>query len=154
MTLRLGSSSIVGRGAVALVGAAALVAAAGACSTDTTTTGTSSTTAPAPTETAGESTAAATSAAEAAVTDAQKQQLCADIEAQLSNWRVQGPTLGRGGFNILVQTWAAQSGAINLQVVQNRSIVDEITEDNCSDTRDEAIRSLDIPDLASGLVGF
>ncbi|KQU33855.1 hypothetical protein ASH04_07290 [Rhodococcus sp. Leaf233] len=147
--MRRGTTSIAGRSAVALAGAAALLAVAGACSTDTTNTGSSSTTTTAPS-----TTVATTTPAGAAVTDAQKQQLCTDLEAQLSNWRVQGPTLGRGGLNILVQTWAAQSGVINLQVVQNRALVDDITKETCSDVRDEAIRSLDIPDLASGLVGF
>lgn len=131
-----------------MAGAAALLVVATACSTDTTNTGSSSTTTVAPTPTV------TAPPAGAAITDAQKQQLCTDLEAQLSNWRVQGPTLGRGGLNILVQTWAAQSGVINLQVVQDRAIVDDITTETCSDVRDEAIRSLDIPDLASGLVGF
>ncbi|MDV6231720.1 hypothetical protein R4P47_07485 [Rhodococcus sp. IEGM 1370] len=148
MTIRRGTTSIAGRSAVALAGAAALLVVATACSTDTTNTGSSSTTTVAPTTTV------TAPPAGAAITDAQKQQLCTDLEAQLSNWRVQGPTLGRGGLNILVQTWAAQSGVINLQVVQDRAIVDDITTETCSDVRDEAIRSLDIPDLASGLVGF
>ncbi|MEU3472321.1 hypothetical protein CH272_04320 [Rhodococcus sp. 05-340-1] len=148
MKLRRGSISILGRGAVGLAGAAALLVVATACSTDTSNTGSSSTTTVAPTTTV------TAPPADAVITDAQKQQLCTDLEAQLSNWRVQGPTLGRGGLNILVQTWAAQSGVINLQVVQNRAIVDDITTETCSDVRDEAIRSLDIPDLASGLVGF
>ncbi|MDV6302489.1 MULTISPECIES: hypothetical protein [Rhodococcus] len=148
MKLRRGTTSIAGRGAVAVAGAAALLVVATACSTDTTNTGSSSTTTVAPTTTV------TAPPADAVITDAQKQQLCTDLEAQLSNWRVQGPTLGRGGLNILVQTWAAQSGVINLQVVQNRTIVDEITTETCSEVRDEAIRSLDIPDLASGLVGF
>ncbi|MGF0312562.1 hypothetical protein [Rhodococcus sp. IEGM1428] len=148
MTTRRGTTSIAGRSAVALAGAAALLTLVGACSTDTTNTGSSSSTTVAPTTTV------TTTPAEAVITDAQKQQLCTDLEAQLSNWRVQGPTLGRGGLNILVQTWAAQSGVINLQVVQNRAIVDDVTKETCSDVRDEAIRSLDIPDLASGLVGF
>jgi hypothetical protein len=148
MKLRRGSISILGRGAVGFAGAAALLVVATACSTDTSNTGSSSTTTVAPTTTV------TAPPADAVITDAQKQQLCTDLEAQLSNWRVQGPTLGRGGLNILVQTWAAQSGVINLQVVQNRAIVDDITTETCSDVRDEAIRSLDIPDLASGLVGF
>lgn len=148
MTTRRGTTSIAARSAVALAGAAALITLVGACSTATDNTGSSSTTTVAPTTTI------ASTPAETVITDAQKQQLCTDLQAQLSNWRVQGPTLGRGGLNILVQTWAAQSGVINLQVVQNRTIVDDVTEETCSDVRDEAIRSLDIPDLASGLVGF
>ena len=149
MKLRRGSTFEARRSAVAVVGAAALLTLIGACSTDTTNTGSSSST-----TTVAPTTTVTAPPAEAVITDAQKQQLCTDLEAQLSNWRVQGPTLGRGGLNILVQTWAAQSGVINLQVVQNRAIVDDITTETCSDVRDEAIRSLDIPDLASGLVGF
>ncbi|WP_072802355.1 hypothetical protein [Rhodococcoides yunnanense] len=139
------------RAAVSLVGAVAVVGSIGACSTDSTTTGSSSqlttTTTEAPTTTAQPSAAGG-------ITDQQKQQLCTDLGEQLQEWRIQGPTLGRGGLNIVVQTWAAQSGAINLQVVQNRAIVDDITIENCPDVREEAMRSLDIPDLASGLVGF
>ncbi|MFC8181233.1 MULTISPECIES: hypothetical protein [Nocardiaceae] len=139
------------RAAAAVLGAAAVVGLA-ACGTDSANTGssaslTSTTTAPVTTTTDA-------AAAGDTITDQQKQQLCTDLGEQLQEWRIQGPTLGRGGLNIVVQTWAAQSGVINLQVVQNRSIIDDITIDNCSDVRDEALRSLDIPDLASGLVGF
>ena len=97
------------------------------------------------------STTAAT--ATATVTSDQAQTLCRDLEAQLSNWRTQGPTLGRGGLNILVQTWAAQYG-LNAAVVQNRAIVDDATEETCGDVRSQAIDLLEIPDLASGLVGL
>lgn len=139
-----------GRVAVSLVGAAAVAATVSACSTDSTTTGSSSdltsTTVAAPTTTDVD--------VADAITEQQRQQLCTDLGEQLQEWRIQGPTLGRGGLNIVVQTWAAQSGVINLQVVQNRSIVDDITVEVCPDVREEAMRSLDIPDLASGLVGF
>ncbi|MGB7363434.1 MAG: hypothetical protein WA931_10390 [Rhodococcus sp. (in: high G+C Gram-positive bacteria)] len=87
------------------------------------------------------------------VTDEQAAALCTDLEAQLSNWRVQGATVGRGGLNILVQTWAARYG-LNGVVISNRSIVDTATTDSCSDIRDQVVRILDIPDLASGLVGL
>ncbi|MBT1193579.1 hypothetical protein [Rhodococcoides kroppenstedtii] len=91
--------------------------------------------------------------ATAPVTSDQAETLCRDLEAQLSNWRTQGPTLGRGGLNILVQTWAAQYG-LNAAVVQNRAIVDDATEETCGDVRSQAIDLLEIPDLASGLVGL
>ncbi|OAK57357.1 hypothetical protein [Rhodococcoides kyotonense] len=137
--------------AVSLVGAAAVVAAATACSTDSTSTGSSSSLTTTTTSAAPTTTPAATGPA---VTDQQAQQLCTDLEQQLQEWRIQGPTLGRGGLNIVVQTWAAQSGAINVQVIQDRSIVDTVTIATCPEVRDEAMRSLDLPDLASGLVGF
>lgn len=131
---------------VSIVGAVALAATVGACGTDTTNTGQPSTTSAAPVTTA--------PAAADTITDQQRLQLCTDLGEQLQEWRIQGPTLGRGGLNLVVQTWAAQSGVINLQVFQDRSIVDEITIAECPEVREEAMRSLDIPDLASGLVGF
>ncbi len=140
-----------GRVAVSIVGAAALAATIGACSTDSATTGSSSDLAP--TSTPATPTTTQVDPADA-ITAEQRQQLCSDLSEQLQEWRIQGPTLGRGGLNIVVQTWAAQSGVINLQIVQNRSIVDDITIEDCPDVREEAMRSLDIPDLASGLVGF
>lgn len=98
-------------------------------------------------------TSATAATATATVTSDQAQTLCRDLEAQLSDWRTQGPTLGRGGLNILVQTWAAQYG-LNAAVVQNRALVDDATEETCGDVRSQAIDLLEIPDLASGLVGL
>ena len=137
------------RTVVSIVGVAALAVTVGACGTATTNTGQSST----PT-TASASPVTTAPAAADTITDQQRLQLCSDLEEQLQEWRIQGPTLGRGGLNIVVQTWAAQSGVINLRIVQDRSIVDEITVAQCPEVREEAMRSLDIPDLASGLVGF
>ncbi|MBD0324277.1 MAG: hypothetical protein ICV72_12965 [Aldersonia sp.] len=88
------------------------------------------------------------------VPDAAAQALCSSIEAELSNWRVQGSTIGRGGLNIVVQTWAAQNGTVNIDVLRDRAMVDNITVANCPDVRQQAIELLAIPDLASGLVGF
>lgn len=139
------------RVAVSLTGAAAVLAAVGACSTDSATTGSASSLTPSTTVAPTTTTPAVLADG---ITDQQKQQLCSDLGEQLQEWRIQGPTLGRGGLNIVVQTWAAQSGVINLQVIQNRGIVDEITTENCADVRTEALQSLDLPDLASGLVGF
>ncbi len=52
-----------------------------------------------------------------------------------------------------MQTWAAQYG-LNAAVVQNRGLVDDATEETCGDVRSQAIDLLEIPDLASGLVGL
>ncbi|MGU3434028.1 hypothetical protein ACNHUS_13535 [Actinomycetes bacterium M1A6_2h] len=128
-----------------LIAGAAVLAVAG-CATGTTTTE--------PTTSATTTVPATTTPAGPTVTDAQAQKLCSDIEAQLQDWRVQGPTLGRAGLNILVQTWAAESGTINLSVLQDRALVDRVTTDTCADVRTQAIQELAIPDLASGLVGI
>ncbi|MCX5042633.1 hypothetical protein OG921_05540 [Aldersonia sp. NBC_00410] len=88
------------------------------------------------------------------VSDEAAQNLCSSIQAELSNWRVQGPTLGKPGLNIVVQTWAAQNGLVNIEVLRNRGLVDTITIAHCPDVRQEALELLEIPDLASGLVGI
>ncbi|GGG04890.1 hypothetical protein GCM10007304_18710 [Rhodococcoides trifolii] len=128
-----------------IAGAAVLAVAgcAGGATTEPSATTTTTTTVPVTTTPAGPT-----------VTDAQAQKLCSDIDAQLQNWRVQGPTLGRAGLNILVQTWAAESGTINLSVFQDRALVDRVTTDSCADVRTQAVQELAIPDLASGLVGI
>lgn len=89
-----------------------------------------------------------------AVDSSAAQRLCSDIGAQLSNWRIQGPTLGRGGFNLVVQSWAAASGGINLGVLTNRSVIDDTTQAYCPDIRSQTLDLLDIPTLAAGLVGL
>ncbi|HEY5857605.1 MAG TPA: hypothetical protein VIW24_27135 [Aldersonia sp.] len=88
------------------------------------------------------------------VSEQAAQNLCDAIEAELSNWRVQGPTLGKPGLNLLVQQWAAQNGNLNIYVLRDRTIVDDATKSACPDVRQQAIDALEIPDLASGLVGI
>lgn len=138
-------SAVPTRVGLALAATALCVAACGSGGSD-----------PAPADsssTAPSSTTSTAATATTTVTSDQAETLCRDLEAQLSDWRTQGPTLGRGGLNILVQTWAAQYG-LNAAVVQNRAIVDDATEETCGDVRSQAIDLLEIPDLATGLVGL
>lgn len=79
------------------------------------------------------------------------QNLCDMMRPELSNWRVQGPTLGRIGLNAMVHEWALTNGGINAQVLADKAVVDRATLEACSDVHDEAVRALELPDLASGL---
>ena len=88
------------------------------------------------------------------VTDAQAEDLCTRLEAQLSPWRTYTPSVGRGGLNILVGEWAGANGLDLLAVVGDRAQIDTITSEQCPEVREEAITALEIPDFASGLVGF
>ncbi|MBM7460422.1 hypothetical protein ACIBED_04750 [Rhodococcus coprophilus] len=88
------------------------------------------------------------------VTDAQAEDLCTRMEAQLSPWRTYTPSVGRGGLNILVAEWAGANGLDFLAVAGDRARIDTITSEQCPEVREEAITALEIPDLASGLVGF
>lgn len=85
------------------------------------------------------------------VADPVAHKLCDSISSQLSDWGVQGPTLGRVALNITVHEWAAQNGGINLAVLGDKGSVDRITTKTCSGVRDEALRALELPDLASGI---
>ncbi|WP_459545085.1 hypothetical protein [Nocardia sp. X0981] len=77
--------------------------------------------------------------------------LCDMMEPELSNWRVQGPTLGRVGLNAMVHEWALTNGAINAQVLADKAVVDRATGQTCSEVRTQALQALELPDLASGL---
>lgn len=85
------------------------------------------------------------------VSDKAAQNLCDMMRPELSNWRVQGPTLGRIGLNAMVHEWALTNGGINAQVLADKAVVDRVTVKACSDVHDEAVQALELPDLASGL---
>lgn len=85
------------------------------------------------------------------VPDPVAQKLCDAISPQLSDWRVQGPTLGKVALNITVHQWAAENGGINLAVLGDKAVVDRITTKTCSDVRTQALQALELPDLASGI---
>ncbi|WP_431949920.1 hypothetical protein [Nocardia lijiangensis] len=85
------------------------------------------------------------------VTDAAAKQLCEAIRPELSNFRVQGPTLGRVGLNLIVHPWGLQNG---IDVLGNKAVVDTVTIKSCPDVRQQAIEALQTPDLASIIVGL
>ncbi|WP_228002551.1 hypothetical protein [Nocardia australiensis] len=86
------------------------------------------------------------------ISDAAGTQLCDMIRPELSNWRVQGPTLGRIGLNAIVHEWALRNGGINAQVLADKAIIDRVTTKSCVDVHQQAIEALELSDLASGLV--
>ncbi|TQC48268.1 hypothetical protein EEB14_16170 [Rhodococcus sp. WS4] len=88
------------------------------------------------------------------VTEAQAAQLCTDLEGQLQSWRTYTPTIGKTGLNGLVGTWIAKNNLNALDFLQDRGRIDVITTAACPDIRQQAITALEIPDLASGLIGF
>ncbi|MCP2278775.1 hypothetical protein [Nocardia amikacinitolerans] len=117
---------------------------------------------PEPTGSTGSTTSAPTSATTTAqatgtqkptptVTDAAATQLCDAIRPELSNFRVQGPTLGRVGLNLIVHPWGLQNG---IDVLGNKAVVDTVTTKSCPDVRQQAIEALQTPDLASIIVGL
>lgn len=132
------------------VGAAALVTVLSGCAGGTTTS-------PAPssaTPTTSAAAATTTAAAAGTFTDAQVQQLCSDMEAELQNWRTVTPTLGKGALNLLIGSWASQNGINLIDLAAHRDRVDTSMAASCPEIRDGALYALEIPDLASGMVGF
>ncbi|NMM88168.1 hypothetical protein B2J88_28060 [Rhodococcus sp. SRB_17] len=137
--------------AAATVGGAVLVTVLSGCAGGTTVSPASSGSTAPTTSAAANS---ATTAAPGTFTDAQVQQLCSDMEAELQNWRTVTPTLGKGGLNIVVGSWATANGINLLDLAQHRDRVDTAMAASCPQVRDGALYALEIPDLASGMVGF
>jgi hypothetical protein len=102
--------------------------------------GTTTSVAPTPTP-AGTLTISPTSAA----------QLCDMIGPELSNFRVQGPTLGRISLNAMVHDWGFRNGGINGHVLADKAMIDRVTTESCPEVRTEALTALELPSLAAGL---
>ncbi|MEV6769767.1 hypothetical protein AB0N05_14180 [Nocardia sp. NPDC051030] len=141
-----------------LVATAAAVALTAACG-GSTTTGSStsqSSSAPSTSSTSGKpspsgSTSPTKSGEPLNISDDAAKQLCDMIRPQLSDWRVQGPTLGKISLNATVHEWALKNGGINVQVLADKDVIDRVTTKSCSDVRDQALSALELSNLASGL---
>ncbi|WP_063040379.1 hypothetical protein [Nocardia pseudovaccinii] len=129
--------------------AAAALTACGSDSSPAPTGSSSSTTGSATATSAAKTTSAPATTLE--ISDASATQLCDMIRPELSNWRVQGPTLGRIGLNALVHEWALRNGGINGHVLADKAMIDRITTKSCADVHQQAIEALELPDLASGI---
>ncbi|MCF8782320.1 hypothetical protein [Rhodococcus ruber] len=88
------------------------------------------------------------------VTEPQAAELCSQMEAQLQSWRTYTPSMSKPGLNLLVGEWAARNGIDMLALARDRDRVDAITSAQCPEVRGEALEALQIPTLASALVGF
>ncbi|WP_243655068.1 hypothetical protein [Nocardia alba] len=110
---------------------------------------------PASTGTAATTTSAApTTAAPAGtltISPSSAAQLCDMIRPELSNFRVQGPTLGRISLNAMVHDWGFRNGGINGHVLADKAMIDRVTTESCADVRTEALTALELPSLAAGL---
>ncbi|WP_254206916.1 hypothetical protein [Nocardia alni] len=89
-----------------------------------------------------------------AVTPESAKQLCDMISPKIGDWRNQSATARKADFNLVVHDWAARSGGLNTQVLEDRTMVDRITSQTCPATRQQALDALQISDLADGLIGF
>ncbi|WP_028477373.1 hypothetical protein [Nocardia sp. CNY236] len=88
----------------------------------------------------------------AEVSDTAATQLCDLIEPELSNWRIQGPTLGKIGLHTLLAEWVFRNSEVAPTIATDKAIIDRVTAQHCPDVRRQALEALKIPDLASGLV--
>lgn len=88
------------------------------------------------------------------VTEAQAADLCTRMEGQLQSWRTYTPSMSKPGLNLLVGEWAAANGVDLIALAGDRGRIDEITAAQCPAVRDEALKALEIPTLASALVGY
>ncbi|WP_280270106.1 hypothetical protein [Nocardia wallacei] len=87
-------------------------------------------------------------------TAAAARQLCDMIAPDIDTWRDQGSVTGRASFNGAVHNWAARTDGLNDEVLRDTSIVDDATTRTRPEVRDQALQVLEVPELASALVGF
>ncbi|MCE5287931.1 MAG: hypothetical protein LLG14_01660 [Nocardiaceae bacterium] len=101
----------------------------------------------------GQSTPPAPTTPPPAVANSAAQQLCDQLQGALPDWRIQTPSLTHPAFNVLVQAWGLQNG-VTAQIVSHRALVDDVTTRQCAQTRSDALKALELPSLAAGLVGL
>ncbi|MBC7304476.1 MAG: hypothetical protein H5T78_26465 [Nocardia sp.] len=108
---------------------------------------------PSPTGSAETTSAAATTtpAGTLTISPSSAAQLCDMIRPELSNFRVQGPTLGRISLNAMVHDWGLRNGGINGHVLADKAMIDRVTTESCPEVRTEALTALELPSLAAGL---
>lgn len=122
------------------------VSTSGSGATETSTeagTGTGATSAPAP----------AANGLPSGVTPDMAQGLCDDLASQTQAMRTYTVTVGKVTLNGTVGTWAMKHNLNLVDLAQHREKVDQILETQCPDVRAEVIQALQLPDVASGLVG-
>lgn len=137
--------------AAAVLGAVTLTACGGETPAPSGSAGTTTTAAPSRTTTAPGTSANPGAGSPLQVPDAAATQLCDMIRPELSNFRVQGPTLGGIGLNALVHEWALRNGGINGQVLADKAVIDRTLIAACPDVHQQAVDALQLPDLASGI---
>ncbi len=109
---------------------------------------------PAPSGSAATTTSAAattTPAGTLTISPSSATQLCDMIKPELSNFRVQGPTLGRISLNAMVHDWGLRNGGINGHILADKAMIDRVTTESCPEVRTEALTALELPSLAAGL---
>lgn len=80
--------------------------------------------------------------------------LCADLDGKLQSLRTYTVTPGKVTLNGAVITWAAQNGVDLVDLAQHRDRVDQALSARCPDVRDGVTSALEVPDVASVLVGL
>lgn len=129
----------ISRSALLIAVAAGLTACGGAEPAQTGSAGTTS------------ATATTTPAGTLTISPSSAAQLCDMIRPELSNFRVQGPTLGRISLNAMVHDWGFRNGGINGHVLADKAMIDRVTTESCPEVRTEALTALELPSLAAGL---
>lgn len=134
------------------------VAAAGlmaACTTVGDTTNTAGTASPESSTPATSSSAPAPAAdgLPSGVTAEMAQGLCDDLSEQTQSMRTYTVTVGKVTLNGAVGAWAMKHNLNLVDLAQHREKVDQILESQCPGVRAEVMQALQLPDIASGLVG-
>lgn len=98
--------------------------------------------------------AGAASALPDGITPAAAKDLCTSLDDQLQSMRTYTITPGKVTLNGVVVTWAAKNRINPVDLAQHREKIDRTLTAGCPDVRDGVTSALEVPDVASALVGF
>ena len=87
------------------------------------------------------------------VTTEMAQALCEDLDAQTQSMRTYTVTPGKVTLNTVVGVWTMRYNVNAVDLAQHRDRVDQILEVQCPTVRTDVMSALQIPDVASGLLG-
>ncbi len=88
------------------------------------------------------------------ITPAAAKDLCTSLDDQLQSMRTYTLTPGKVTLNGVVVTWAAKNRINPVDLAQHREKIDQTLTVSCPDVRDGVTSALEVPDVASALVGF
>lgn len=87
------------------------------------------------------------------VTPDMAQNLCDDLAGQAQSMRTYTPTIGKVTLNTTVGTWSMKYNLNLVDIAQHPEKIDQVLEAQCPTVRADVISALQIPDIASGLLG-
>ncbi|GGC71486.1 hypothetical protein IEU95_14175 [Hoyosella rhizosphaerae] len=80
--------------------------------------------------------------------------LCTDLAEREQEMRTYTPSIGRVTLNGIVINWATNNNVDLIELARNRDAIDTALIEACPTVRDNVMSYLDIPSIASAIIGL